>query len=154
MTDRPTTPEPTTPAEDPAVAPGIAPRGRGRRIAITVAIVLAGLALGAIGTLLAFGGFGVVVGGDDVRALQQRPAKGEYEYFDALVIEANDDSMVLQERTGRRQTIVIREADRPLIDVQHAQSHAALGQPVRVYWDEIDGERSIVYLEDSPEIFR
>jgi hypothetical protein len=144
----------TTAGEDaPAEAAGPARPGRRGRVLMIVGIVLVGLLLGGVGTLLAVGGFGG--GGDeDVRAYQQRPPEGKFETVDALVISAKASSMVLQPRTGKRQTLGIREPDRPLIDVQHAQSHAALGQPVRVYWDTIDGERVIIYLEDSPEIFR
>jgi hypothetical protein len=44
----------------------------------------------------------------------------------------------------------VRAPDRPYIDIAHAQTHAALGQPIRVYTERIDGRDSVVYMEDAP----
>ena len=53
-------------------------------------------------------------------------------------------------RLGDTITLYVREPDRPYIDIAHAQTHAALGQPIRVYTQEIEGRRSVVYMEDAP----
>ncbi len=44
----------------------------------------------------------------------------------------------------------VRPPDRPYIDIAHAQTHAALGQPIRVYTLQVDGRESVVYMEDAP----
>lgn len=46
--------------------------------------------------------------------------------------------------------LFVRAADRQYIDVAHAQTHASLGQPVRVYTREIEGRESVVYMDDPP----
>jgi hypothetical protein len=54
---------------------------------------------------------------------------------------------------GERRSFKVRPADRPYIDIQHAQSHASLGQPIRVYTKRVDGDTVIIYLDDPPLTF-
>ena len=44
----------------------------------------------------------------------------------------------------------MRTPDKPYIDIAHAQTHASLGQPIRVFTREVDGEDSVVYMDDPP----
>lgn len=78
------------------------------------------------------------------------PPKGA-RHVDGLVLRADDDGFELLTLPKRTKTFVaIRPADRPYIDVQHAQTHASLGQPVRVYLLPFDGRDVLVYMEDAP----
>ena len=77
------------------------------------------------------------------------PPKGA-PHIDGLVQEATDTGFDLITVDRERKSFVVREADRPYIDIQHAQTHAASGQPVRIFTKEVDGEDVIVYMVDSP----
>jgi hypothetical protein len=81
-----------------------------------------------------------------------RPPKGA-PYVDGLVISAKVGSFLLQTQQGQRMQLPIRVPDRPYLDVQHAKSHAALGQPVRITTKRVHGKNYAVCLEDSPLIF-
>lgn len=115
----------------------------------------------AIFALLAFAGGGLLAGlgvlflsGDEnaVYATQNRPG-GKTPHVDALVTKATGSKFELRTRGGKRVTMYIRKPDRPYLDVLHAQSHAALGQPVRVYYRTEDGKKYAIYLEDSAVLF-
>lgn len=119
-----------------------------RRILIGVG----GLLLGAFATVagilvLASGG-----ASKDVWAYTNRPPES-VKYVDALVRDATKTSFALVERDGTRHNMCIRPADSPYIDVQHAQTHASLGQPVRAYYKPEGSKRCVVYMEDSPQLF-
>ncbi len=146
--------------------------GRGWKIAAGIAVVAAFVSIGVLGALL-FGGSSQDVA-DDVRACivdassrdftkdaeksdharpDDCPPEGAT-MTDGLVKKTSDGGFTMQEivdgRLGDEVTLNVREPDRPYIDIAHAQTHAALGQPIRVYTLEIDGERSVVYMEDAP----
>lgn len=173
------TTEPPTPDEARAIdADGDRPDGDGGggigwKIAAVVAVVAA---LGAMGTL----GWLLLRAGDDAPSSQVRacvpnrdfttsapkagasgtaggahptdgtcPPKGA-RYVDGLVQDATATGFDLITLDGEKESFAVRPADRPYIDVQHAQSHASLGQPIRVWLERIDGEDVIVYLADPP----
>jgi hypothetical protein len=144
--------------------------GRGWRIAAVIAVLAALAALGTLGFLLFAGGS--TDPGDEVRACiidpksrdftesgkddakpANCPPKGSKQQ-DGLVEKTNEGGFTMREiRDGRLEdtvTLYVREPDRPYIDIAHAQTHAALGQPIRVYTKEIEGRRSVVYMEDAP----
>jgi hypothetical protein len=145
---------------------------RGWRIAAAIAVVAA---VGALGTL----GYVLFAGASsdpdaDVRACIIDPAsrdftkKGEErkharpancppegaEQFDGLVEKTDEGGFTIRQIVdGRLEDSIelhVREPDRPYIDIAHAQTHAALGQPIRVYTLEIEGRESVVYMEDAP----
>jgi hypothetical protein len=142
--------------------------GRGWRIAAGIAIVAAVVAVGALGYLLFAGGS--TDPDKDVRACIIDPASRDLtkagnakpkicppkgsKQTDGLVQKTNEGGFTMREirdgRLGDTITLHVREPDRPYIDIAHAQTHAALGQPIRVYTKEIEGRRSVVYMEDAP----
>lgn len=81
------------------------------------------------------------------------PPKGSKQ-TDGLVEKTSEGGFTMREisdgRLGDTITLFVRAPDRPYIDIAHAQTHAALGQPIRVYTKQIDGRRSVVYMEDAP----
>ena len=81
------------------------------------------------------------------------PPKGAKQ-ADGLVEKTSDGGFTMREivdgRIGDTIELHVRKPDRPYIDIAHAQTHAALGQPIRVYTLEIDGRDSVVYMEDAP----
>lgn len=162
--------EDTTPRDDDAPAPG---SGRGWRIAAVVAVLAALGSLGVLGYLLFAGGSSEPKA--DVRACILDPAsrdftkQGEQEGHakpancppkgatstDGLVEKTSKGGFTMREivdgaKLGDTVELHVREPDRPYIDIAHAQTHAALGQPIRVYTLEIDGRESVVYMEDAP----
>jgi hypothetical protein len=143
--------------------------GKGWKIAAALAVVAALVALGALGSLLIGGGGG---GGDkpagDVRACIPKrdfrkdakddggaecPPKGAKQ-LDGLVQKTTGGGFTMQVieggETGKTVKLHVREPDKPYIDIAHAQTHAALGQPIRVYIEPIDGKDSVIYMEDAP----
>lgn len=86
--------------------------------------------------------------GDD-STTETCPRKGD-KWVEGLVQEATATGFDLVTSDGEKASYKVRPADRPYIDVQHAQSHASLGQPVRIYLEKIDGEECIVFLTDPP----
>lgn len=146
--------------------------GRGWKIAAAAAITAAVVAMGVLGWLLFFGNGSGVAG--DVRACVIDPASRDFtkeakksghakpancppkgaKRIDGLVQKTTDGGFTMRAiRKGRLSDTVklhVREPDRPYIDIAHAQTHAALGQPIRVYTLSIDGRDSVVYMEDAP----
>ncbi len=153
-----------------------APKGEGSslgwRIAAVVAVLAAVGALGTLGWLLFAGGSTDPAA--DVRACIIDPSSRDFTESgkdeghatpancppegstktDGLVQKTNAGGFTMREiRDGRLAdtvTLHVREPDRPYIDIAHAQTHAALGQPIRVWTQEIDGQESVVYMEDAP----
>lgn len=146
--------------------------GRGWRIAAAVAVAAALTSIGVLGALLLGGGEAPA---DDVRACIVDPASRDFtkrdereeharpddcppegaRQIDGLVQETDSGGFTIREildgqRLGDVVELHVREPDRPYIDIAHAQTHAALGQPIRVYVQEIDGRESVVYMEDAP----
>jgi hypothetical protein len=144
--------------------------GRGWRIAAGIAVVAALAALGVLGYLLFAGGS--TDPDEDVRACIIDPASRDFTKegkdhakpancppkgstkTDGLVEKTSSGGFSMRViRDGRLEdtiTLHVREPDRPYIDIAHAQTHAALGQPIRVYTQEIEGRESVVYMEDAP----
>jgi hypothetical protein len=143
--------------------------GRGWRIAAGVAVVAAFVSIGVLAALLLGGGTGT---DDDVRACiidpkardftkqgqaHERPdgcpPKGAVQ-ADGLVQKTSAGGFTMREivdgRLEDEVTLYVREPDRPYIDIAHASTHAALGQPIRVYTLEIGGRESVVFMEDAP----
>jgi hypothetical protein len=135
-------------------------------------VVAAFASVAVLGALLLTGGSSDVP--DDVRAciipLQEQgftpkdeqdahvrpkdcPPKGSTR-IDGLVDGTSASGFTLRPieggQLGETVSLHVRAPDRPYIDVAHAQTHAALGQPVRVYTLEIDGKQAVVYMEDAP----
>ncbi len=88
-----------------------------------------------------------------VMAYRNERPPSSVKYIDGIVIFAGPGQMRLMLRNRSERSLHIRKPDQPYIDIQHAQSHAALGQPVRVYYKPIDGKKSVVFMEDSPVVF-
>lgn len=88
-----------------------------------------------------------------VMAYRNERPPASVKHVDGLVILARPGQMQLMLRNRSERSLHIRRPDQPYIDIQHAQSHAALGQPVRVYYKLIDGKQSVVFMEDSPVAF-
>ncbi len=144
--------------------------GRGWRIAAVIAVLAALGALGVLGYLLFAGGS--TDPDDDVRACIIDPSSRDFtkdadkhatpkncppkgaKQADGLVEKTSEGGFTMREivdgRIGDTITLYVREPDRPYIDIAHAQTHAALGQPIRVYTLEIEGRASVVYMEDAP----
>jgi hypothetical protein len=159
-------------SDDDETTPAKAEPGSGRswRIAAAVAVVAALSALGVLGYLLFAGGS--TDPDDDVRACIIDPASRDFtkegeqhaapkncppkgsKKSDGLVEKTSEGGFTMREIVdGRLEdtiTLYVREPDRPYIDIAHAQTHAALGQPIRVYTLEIEGRESVVYMEDAP----
>lgn len=165
MSDQPTDSTDTEPAADAATSGS----GRGWRIAAGIAVVAAFVSIGVLGALL-FGGSGSGVDGD-VRACIIDPGTRDFtkdaqhekppncppegaKQSDGLVKKTNEGGFTMQELEGGRPggivELYVREPDLPYIDIAHARTHAALGQPIRVYTLEVDGKESVVYMEDAP----
>ncbi|MCW2928096.1 MAG: hypothetical protein JWM86_2064 [Thermoleophilia bacterium] len=142
---------------------------RAWKAAAIVAVIAAAVALGVLGSLLFFDG-GASEQGDDVRACQpvrdftkdgaDDRATGEKcppagaTMTDGLVQKTTDGGFTMRTiESGRLSDTIelhVRKPDRAYIDIAHAQTHAALGQPIRVYTERIDGRESVVYMEDAP----
>jgi len=142
---------------------------RKRRVWTIVAIVMVLAAAGSVGVLVSLLlGAGSSGPGKDVMACvltntdrdftnkhpknAKCPPKGA-PHVDGLVQEATDTGFNLITVDGTRKSYKVRAPDRPYIDVQHAQSHASLGQPVRIYTKDVDGSDVIIYMVDSPLSF-
>ncbi|MCB0880354.1 MAG: hypothetical protein KDC46_15385 [Thermoleophilia bacterium] len=148
--------------------------GRGWKVAAGVAVVAAFASIGVLGALLLGGGSSTAVG-SDVRACIIDPASRDFtkegkaraqhtrpkdcppagaKQQDGLVQKTDSGGFTMREivdgKLGKTVTLHVREPDRPYIDIAHAQTHAALGQPIRVYTLPIDGKDSVVYMEDAP----
>ncbi|MCW2956660.1 MAG: hypothetical protein JWO69_1529 [Thermoleophilia bacterium] len=144
-----------------------APRRRLWIILAVLAVLAAATAMGVLASLLI--GAGDSVAADDVMACVPsqesrdftKPENKENPHevggcppkdapsVDGLVQEATETGFDLVTIDGDRRTYPVRPADRPYIDIQHAQSHASLGQPVTIYTKEVDGEEVIIYMADS-----
>jgi hypothetical protein len=74
-------------------------------------------------------------------------------YVDGLVLAAEDDFFLLMLRNRTERRFCVRPPDSPHIDIQHAQTHAAFGQPVRIYYKRVSGKDCVVFMEDSPVAF-
>ena len=138
--------------------------GRAWKAAAGIAVVCALAAAGVLAWLLFAGSDGPA---DDVRACVKTahdfaktttaaetcPPAGAKQ-MDGLVEKTTSGGFSIRLIEGGRMTrsikLHVREPDRAYIDVAHAQTHAALGQPVRVYTEKIDGVESVVYMEDAP----
>jgi hypothetical protein len=157
-------PEPTQPDGDEDGRRG----GRGWKIAAFVSVVLAAVAVGVLGSLLFFGGSSTKA--SDVRACIDTggsrdfsagakkdlpcPPKGAKATI-GLVQKTSSGSFTIRvvrngKLSGDIKQLHVRKPDQPYIDVAHAQTHAALGQPIRVYTKVIDGTESVVYMDDPP----
>lgn len=167
------TAEPTTPEPQPGSS-------RAWKVAAAVAVLAAVSSIGVLGALLFGGGSGEAAAdvracivdpasrdftkgategeeapeGDDHARPAGCPPEGARQ-IDGLVEETDVGGFTLREiidgqRLGDVVELHVREPDRPYIDVAHAQTHAALGQPIRVYVLEVDGRESVVYMEDAP----
>lgn len=145
---------------------------RGWKIAAIVLVALAAIAMGVLGSLLLGGGSSTDQDAD-VRACivdasardftkegnakreqsQDCPPKGA-EITDGLVQKTSKGGFSMRViqggELGATVKLHVRAPDRPYIDIAHAQTHAALGQPIRVYTKKIDGRTSVVYMEDAP----
>jgi hypothetical protein len=159
--------EPAVAEASPDPEPG---SSRGWRIAAAVAVIAALAALGVLGYLL-FAGSSTDPG-KEVRACIIDPESRDFtesgkhdakpancppkgsKQTDGLVEKTSKGGFTMREiQDGRLEdtiTLYVREPDRPYIDIAHAQTHAALGQPIRVYTKEIEGRESVVYMEDAP----
>jgi hypothetical protein len=153
------------------------PAGRGWKIAAVVAVVAAVGSLGVLGALLFGGGSGSEPAAD-VRACIIDPASRDFtkdgaegghvrpencppegaSQKDGLVQKTSAGGFTIREiqagRLAGEVRLYVRTPDRPYIDIAHAQTHAALGQPVRVYTLDVDGRESVVYMEDSPPLLQ
>lgn len=139
---------------------------RGWRVAAIVAVLAAATSVGVLGSLL-IGGNSGETGGDVLACVPSRdytkdsdpdagdtcPPKGA-KYTDGLVEKAEGGEFSIRSieggRIGKTLDLFVREPDRAYIDVQHAQTHAALGQPVRVFTKLHEGREIVIYMEDSP----
>ena len=130
-------------------------------IIAVVAVVIALAALGVLGALLL--GAGNSSPAKDVMAcIPSRdftkgkghtcPPKGA-PHVTGLVQDTTKTGFDIVTLDGKHLSFKVRPADRPYIDVQHAQSHASLGQPIRVYTKVVDGDTVIIYLDDPPLTF-
>lgn len=169
MPDDDETTDTTEPAPADASAEPVAATsglGRGWKIAAVVSVLAAAVAVGVLGSLLLSGGSDSDVD-SDVRACvpsrdftkestdkgDECPPKGAKQ-LDGLVEKTSDGGFTMRVidggRLGDTVELFVRTPDRAYIDIAHAQTHAALGQPVRVYLEEIEGRTSVVYMEDAP----
>ena len=141
--------------------------GRGWKVAAVIAVLAAAVSVGVLGSLLLGGGGGSDEPDADVRACvpsrdftkesdgsgDECPPEGA-EKMDGLVQKTNEGGFTIRRieggSLGEEVELHVRKADRPYIDIAHAQTHAALGQPIRVYLEEIEGEDAVVYMEDAP----
>lgn len=141
--------------------------GRGWRIAAMVAVLAAMVALGALGSLLfARGGRGDEPTADVRACIPSRDFRAgakddgdtcpprDATRLDGMVTRTDEGGFTIQViedgQLGESKELHVRPPDRPYIDIAHAQTHAALGQPIRVYLQEVDGRESVVYMEDAP----
>ena len=146
--------------------------GRGWRIAAVVAVIAAFVSLGVLGAVLFTGSSDDPAEG--VRACILDPSSRDFtksgekdghskpsncppngaEKTDGLVEKTTAGGFTMRRIEQGRLTdtvkLHVRKPDRPYIDIAHAQTHAALGQPIRVYTLEVDGRDSVVYMEDAP----
>lgn len=153
------------------------PASRGWKIAAVVAVVAAVTSLGVLSALLFGGGSGSEPGAD-VRACIIDPASRDFtkdgadsghakpkdcppegaSQMDGLVQKTSAGGFTIREikdgQLAGELQLNVRKPDRPYIDIAHAQTHAALGQPVRVYTLKVDGRTSVVYMEDSPPLLQ
>lgn len=144
-----------------------APAGDGERaarrwrIAATILAVAALLAMVGVGALLVTAGreepservLACVPNRDFTSTAKDKgpkcPPPGA-RYVDGIVRRVTEEGIELVTLDGQERTVAVRSADRPYIDVQHARSHAALGQPVRLYVKEFEGRDVVIYMVDPP----
>jgi hypothetical protein len=137
--------------------------GRMRRRLGTVTVVIVGVLLGSgVSLLLSFGdsGHGDSADSDvracvvDFRADDAAPCPPENaKETDGLLVDVDGSRLTLKPlgaTEGETVDLYVRRPDQPYIDLQHAQTHAALGQPVRVYTLRVEGRDSVVYMADAP----
>lgn len=132
-------------------------RSRTSRVALWASMALAGAVVGAIVAIMTapVRGDGPPVLACSVQPVGTCPAKGA-PFVDGLVKSASAGSFTLELLEGRSRgsgatrTFYVRKPDRVYIDVGHAQSHAALGQPVRVYSKRIGGKDIVIHMQDAP----
>jgi hypothetical protein len=157
-------PDAVPPADDDAPRGG----GRGWKLAAIISVALAAIAVGVLGSLLFFGGSSTK--GSDVRACVDTggsrdfsggakhdvpcPPKGAKATIGLVQKTSSGGFTIRVVRNGKLsgdiKQLHVRKPDQPYIDVAHAQTHAALGQPIRVYTQVIDGRESVVYMDDPP----
>ena len=162
----------TPSASSDAPDAGRSSSNRGWRIAAGVAVVAALGSLGVLGWLLFAGSSSEP--GSDVRACIIDPASRDFTKsgedeghatpancppkgsvkLDGLVEKTTNGGFTMREivdgRLADTISLHVRAPDRPYIDLAHAQTHAALGQPIRVHTLEVDGREAVVYMEDAP----
>lgn len=168
MPDDPTPSEPAQPEPDQDAQPEPEPgEGRGWKIAAIVAVLAAAASVGVLGSLLLAGGGDSEGPGEDVMACvpsrdftdesedagDECPPEGA-ERIDGLVQKTSEGGFTIRRleggNVGETVELHVREPDRPYINIAHAQTHAALGQPIRVYLEDVDGRKAVVYMEDAP----
>lgn len=142
--------------------------GIGWRIVATVAIISAAASVALLGYIVlsrpATSSKGVVhacildpqarsYASKDSEQVDECPPKDAV-MMDGLVTKTKADGfrmrVIKDGDLGKEITLYVRPADRPYIDIAHAATHAALGQPIRVYTAKIDGRSSVVYMQDTP----
>lgn len=142
-----------------ATEPAKTPPSYALRIVLAVTVLAAAVAMGVLGSLLLGAGGSSSAPGGDVRACildrdftkgarANCPPKGA-KHYDGLIQNASGATFDLTTVDGEELTFGVRKPDRPYIDIQHAQTHASLGLPVRVFVERIDGDDVIVYMENS-----
>lgn len=120
-------------------------------VLLVVVAVVGAAGLGSLAVLVLTSG-DKGVSSTEVWATTNTPKKGT-PYLDALVVDATQSSFRLQTRDKKTHKLYLRKPDAPYLQIEHAQSHAALGQPVRVYYRTVDDKRYAIWLEDAPVIF-
>jgi hypothetical protein len=139
MTEQPVAPEQI---DDPFATTSGGGLGKGAKIGIAIAAVVV-VAIAAAATYL------LLSSGDEQLAVASRPPKGT-PYKDGLVLKATTKQFDLMTKDEGLLKLYVKPADKDLIDVQHAQSHASLGQPIRLFYSDQDGKKYIIFLEDAP----
>ncbi len=120
------------------------------------------LQLIVLGAIVAFVGIGAFLltsapptkkHGPKVMAYRNERPPASVKYVDGLVINSLSREIRLMLKDRSERVIHVRAPDKPYIDIQHAQTHAALGQPVRLYYKRVGGTDCAVFMEDSPVAF-
>lgn len=71
-------------------------------------------------------------------------------YVDGIIMAATDTSLKLQGNDGTSRTFLVRKKDLAALNIQHMQSHAAIGLPTRVLYDKHGKKLFAVAAEDAP----
>lgn len=115
-----------------------------------------------LGAIVAFIGVGAFLltspqpakrNGAKVMAYRNERPPASVKYVDGLVVTSLSREIRLMMKDRHERVIHVRAPDKPYIDIQHAQTHAALGQPVRLYYKRVGGKDCAVFMEDSPVAF-